>query len=229
MKKLLITILSGVMFIFSMVPVGATEVAPETIPETIYKQSNKILLLSDILNWYGLSNATIESDTYSGYGDIPGIYPIEIKVDGTIRSFEINVRNTLSDVVNAVAKVGETYHFLITKDKQLTKEDIRKTLVNINLVNASWALTLNSEEYGAYVDNWNAPGTYNVTVTVASTSGLSETHQIQIIVSNSEDQAYDFQPIVTEKKGLGVLEILLIVIGGVIIIALVIGKGGNIK
>lgn len=222
MKKIILIILSLTLGItFSL----DAKAASSTVPDVVYKQANKILLVNDILTWYGLENLHVQKDEYTGFGNVPGIYDIDIINDGVIETIQVNVRQTLSDVVNAVAKVNDRYHLLITKDKQLTKDEIRKALVNINVINASWAMNINHLEYQAYVDNWSAPGRYDLTINTASTSGLSDAHEISIIVSNSENQAYDFD---APKSG-GIKMTTVLIAAAVIVVIGTLLVGGKKK
>ena len=200
MKKTLILItLMITVVLFSSTAFAYDESAIDG-PDVIFKQDDRVLVMSDILELFSYQESTfnIENDAYTGHGDIPGIYSVTISSslrdinDQVItKTFDISVRNYIGDVT-AVTLKGEQYTIYVSKDNILSQEDIIDIMVNINVITITSQTQVNYLTDN-YTENSNAPGLYTFEFRIATTSGIEQTLLINILVSNSDTLSPDLE------------------------------------
>ena len=157
-------------------------------PDVIYKEANKVLTLSSIIPLYSSSLDEIEvlNDNYTGFGDVPGIYTINLGVANNTQTkqIEVSVRNTIGNVI-AVTQTGDSYTIQLHKNFLLTQNDIIDVLVNVQM----FQYTSTTEIYiltDTYSDNASAPGTYMFEFNMANAAGLEALYEVYIQVNNTE-------------------------------------------
>lgn len=157
-------------------------------PDVIYKEADKILTLSTITPLYSstLGEITILNDVYTGHGDVPGIYEIELGVSGQVitKTIDVSVRSTIGNVI-AVTQTGESYTIILHKNYILTQNDIVDILVNVQMISYSSTteIYILTDTYSA---NKDAPGSYIFEFHLANATGFEDTYEITIQVNDSE-------------------------------------------
>ncbi len=179
MKKVILTILIAMAFLFTTVHAFAAE-EPIEGPSVIQKQYDKILTLSNILTLYTseFGDPEVISENYVGYGDIPGLYTITIGVATYTKEVSIRVMQTLGDVI-AVTDDDVIY---VYKDTTLTNNEIINTFINAKqlLIDSQSSVVVITNQYD---DNPNTPGIYLFEFRILSTNGSEETYSTYIKVS----------------------------------------------
>jgi hypothetical protein len=157
-------------------------------PDVIYKEADRVLTLSTILPLYSstLGDVTVLSDTYTGYGDRPGIYTLQLGVEGfpNTKTVDISVRSTIGNVI-AVTQTLDEYTIILHKNFLLTQNDIIDILVNVQMI----SFTSTTEIFiltDTYSDNKEAPGTYLFEFHLANSAGFEEVYVVNLQVNNSE-------------------------------------------
>lgn len=187
MKKLLI-LFNLIFAIILLSPFSYAAEGDIVGPDVIYKESDRVLTLSTILPLYSSTLGEIEvlNDNYTGFGDVPGIYTVELGVDGQVitKTIEVSVRSTIGEVI-AVTQTLEEYTIILHKNFLLTQNDIIDVLVNVQMI----TYTSTTEIYiltDTYKDNRDAPGTYVFEFYIADASGNEDTLTINIQVNDTE-------------------------------------------
>lgn len=192
-------------------------------PDVIYKQTDRYLVMSEILPLYSSSSGDIEvlSDAYTGYGDIPHIYQVLLGVEGTeiSRLIEISVRQTIGEVI-AVTKTDDLFTIHVNKDVTLSVTNIREILVNVQMIQVT-STTILKELTNTYKVNSGSPGNYIFEFRLISLNGVEEFHTINIKVSNSDqlvpDDIIDPEPSSGQSLRGGLYVLAFVVILGIAI------------
>lgn len=188
MKRILSLLLLALISVVSGI---RAEASTESItgPDVIYKQRDKFLTLSQILDLYSSNDGEVYAvnDSYTGYGDIPGIYDIVLGVSGSQnqRTITISVRNTIGNVI-AVTSTDGAIAIHVYKNVTLTHQQIIDILVNIQYVSLT-STTQTQTITNSYTENANAPGNYVYEFRLMTTSGYENIYNITIKVSNSDE------------------------------------------
>lgn len=221
MRKILSLLL--LVLISASFGIGA-QASTETIigPDIIYKQKDKFLTLSQILDLYSSADGEVYaiSDSYTGYGDIPGIYDIVLGVSGTTtqETITISVRNTIGNVI-AVTETDGSIAINVYKNVTLTHQQIIDILVNIQHITIT-STTQTQIITNSYTENANAPGNYIYEFRLMTTSGYEMLYDVTIRVSNSDELLPDsiyLPPESTESNG-NVLSVIIAVAFGLFIL-----------
>lgn len=203
MKKILSLLLLAILsLLFGITAKASTESI--TGPDVIYKQKDKFLTLSQILDLYSSNDGEVYAvnDSYTGYGDIPGIYDIVLGVQGTQiqRTITISVRNTIGNVI-AVTNTDGAIAIHVYKNVTLTHQQIIDILVNIQYVSLT-STTQTQTITNSYTENANAPGNYVYEFRLMTTSGYENVYNITIKVSNSDELLPDSIYLPPESAGI---------------------------
>jgi len=202
MKKILI-LLNLILFVLLLAfPVHAAE-GDIVGPDVIYKESERVLTLSTILPLYSSSLGDVEvlDDNFTGFGDIPGIYTIQLGVvDQPLitKTIEVSVRNTIGNVI-AVTETDDVYTIILHKNYILTSNAIVDILVNVQMIE----YTSTTEIFiltDTYKDNQESPGTYTFEFHLANAAGFEEVYLVYLQVNNTEKLLPD---IVETKVNIG--------------------------
>lgn len=186
MKKLIIIliILSALMLPTEVHAVGEDI----TGPDVIFKEADKILTISQILELYSseLGDVIATEDNFTGNGDATGNYAVTLGVSETSASkaISINVRQTIGSVI-AVTVTDDAYEIILHKNTTLTPNQIIDVLINVQMivVTSSTEITVLTNTYTA---NATAPGNYSFEFYLATTSGVEETYLITLQVNDTE-------------------------------------------
>jgi hypothetical protein len=163
-------------------------------PDVIYKEASRVLTLSTILPLYEsiAGNVTVKTDNYTGFGDKPGIYQINLTVDDTIfKMVDISVRQKIGNVI-AVTQTDDQYRIILHKNNILTNNDIIDVLVNVQMI----TYTSTTEIFiltDTYTENNESPGLYAFEFHLANAAGYEETFIVEIQVNNTEKLTPDIQ------------------------------------
>jgi hypothetical protein len=187
MKKLIIMLIG---FSALIAPMSMTYAVGEDItgPDVVFKQADKILTITNILELYSSELGAIEvtSDAYTGYGDVPGNYAVTLAVSETevTKDISVNVRQTIGPVI-AVTVTAGSYEIILHKNTTLTANQIIDVLINVQyiVVTSSTQITVLTNTYTA---NASAPGNYTFEFYLATTSGVEETYLVTLQVNDTE-------------------------------------------
>ena len=169
MKKLIIMLIG---FSALIAPMSMTYAVGEEIagPDVVFKQADKILTITNILDLYSseLGDITVESDAYTGHGDVPGNYAVTLGVSETevTKDISVNVRQTIGPVI-AVTVTAGSYEIIL----------------QYIVVTSSTQITVLTNTYTA---NASAPGNYTFEFYLATTSGVEETYLVTLQVNDTE-------------------------------------------
>jgi hypothetical protein len=187
MKKLIIMLIG---FSALIAPMSMTYAVGEDItgPDVVFKQADKILTITNILELYSseLGEIEVTSDAYTGYGDVPGNYAVTLAVSETevTKDISVNVRQTIGPVI-AVTVTAGSYEIILHKNTTLTANQIIDVLINVQyiVVTSSTQITVLTNTYTA---NASAPGNYTFEFYLATTSGVEETYLVTLQVNDTE-------------------------------------------
>jgi hypothetical protein len=187
MKKLIIMLIG---FSALIAPMSMTYAVGEEItgPDVVFKQADKILTITNILDLYSseLGEIEVTSDAYTGYGDVPGNYAVTLAVSETevTKDISVNVRQTIGPVI-AVTVTAGSYEIILHKNTTLTANQIIDVLINVQyiVVTSSTQITVLTNTYTA---NASAPGNYTFEFYLATTSGVEETYLVTLQVNDTE-------------------------------------------
>lgn len=184
MKKLIgsiLILLSTILFI----PTPVYAINSITGPDVVFKQTNAIVTIHDILLLYesNLGNISASSDGYSGYGHLVGHYEVElVATDGLVsvnKSIVIKVVENLGDVT----LVGDGHDLYVRPDQVLTFGQIRNILKNTGYIQipAGTAYQMITNQYSG---NETTIGVYDYGFRLISPSGMIQTIELNIYVSD---------------------------------------------
>lgn len=187
MKKLIIMLIG---FSALIAPMSLTYAVGEEItgPDVVFKQADKILTITNILDLYSseLGDIEVTSDAYTGHGDVPGNYAVTLGVAETevTKEISVNVRQTIGPVI-AVTVTAGAYEIILHKNTTLTANQIIDVLINVQyiVVTSSTQITVLTNTYTA---NASAPGNYTFEFYLATTSGVEETYLVTLQVNDTE-------------------------------------------
>jgi hypothetical protein len=187
MKKLIIMLIG---FSALIAPMSLTYAVGEDItgPDVVFKQADKILTTTNILDLYSseLGDIEVVSDAYTGYGNVPGNYVVTLGVSETevTKDISVNVRQTIGPVI-AVTVTAGSYEIILHKNTTLTANQIIDVLINVQyiVVTSSTQITVLTNTYTA---NASAPGNYTFEFYLATTSGVEETYLVTLQVNDTE-------------------------------------------
>jgi hypothetical protein len=189
MKKITLIILLLLSIMFCITPeIHASDPPEITGPDTIYKEKDRVLTMTQILALYSSDGGDVIAveDNYTGLGDVPGIYPITLGIDGELSEKEVSVsvRSTIGNVI-AVTETEDAFTIHMHKNHTLTANQIVDVLVNIQLivVTSGTEITIMTNTYS---DNADAPGIYSFEFHLATTAGTEEMHTIALKVNDTE-------------------------------------------
>lgn len=225
MKKILSLLL--IVLISASFGIGA-QASTEMIigPDIIYKQKDKFLTLSQILDLYSSADGEVYaiSDSYTGYGDIPGIYDIVLGVSGTTtqETITISVRNTIGNVI-AVTDTNGSIAINVYKNVTLTHQQIIDILVNIQHITIT-STTQTQIITNSYTENANAPGNYVYEFRLMTTSGYEMLYDVTIKVSNSDELLPDsiYMPPESTENNVNLVGVIIATLFGIFVISIYI-------
>jgi hypothetical protein len=186
MKKIIFLFLLFLLSIVFFQTHDATASSDEIVgPTTIYKQSDKILTLNNILSLYSSFYGTVLAldDNFTGSGNIVGSYDITLGIADTEyeKAITVIVKENLGNVI-AVADKNILY---VHKNVIISPTDILDVLVNTAFIEitASTQVTVLANEYSGNEAN---PDTYIFQFRIENTAGFEQEYTCHIIVENSE-------------------------------------------
>lgn len=233
MKRLILALLIVIVaFLATFQKVYAYEGSIEG-PEVIFKDKNRILTMSEIRGMYSSLNGPItvteDGDGYTGHGDIPGIYTIELTDGVELREIKISVRNTIGPIT-AVSMVNDQYTIHVYKSTILTNQDIVTIMERINVIQRTSSTVINILS-NTYAENANAPGIYSFEFRIATASGIEQIHTVKIMVSNSNELTPDIELPKTETgntKFIKTLSNILEITGYAVVIIIILFIGSKV-
>jgi len=186
LRKLSLIIFLSLLLFSIKAPISYATTDTITGPEIVFKQADKILTITQILALYEseLGEVSVESDDYTGNGDVPGNYAVTLGVEDETKTISINVRQTIGPVIAVTVTDGD-YQVILHKNTVLTANEIIDVLINVQMivVTSSTQITVLTN---TYQDNATAPGTYSFEFYLATISGLEETYLITLKVNDTE-------------------------------------------
>ena len=230
MKKILLLFNLIIIAFFFSLPTYALE-GDIVGPDVVYKEADRVLTLTTILPLYSSTLGDIEvlDDAYTGFGDIPGIYTINLGVVGGIQEklIDVSVRNRIGNVI-AVTQTGEDYTIILHKNYLLTQNDIIDVLVNVQMItyNSTTEIYILTDTYS---DNSASPGTYTFEFHLANSAGFEQLYEVAIQVNNTEKLLPDIVEVETSASTI-ILNIFYVVVTVVaVLFAIVMIKKMSVK
>jgi hypothetical protein len=94
-------------------------------PSVIHKEVNQVFTIGDLLSMYDM-DVFIESDGYTGYGNIPGVYTIVLTQGLITKDVEVIVVEDWNNLVesNDVLYVADYKDIYVSNDRMLTLYEI---------------------------------------------------------------------------------------------------------
>lgn len=187
MKKLLILLmLAFALFINVNHTVEASEIVGADV---IHKQANQILTINDIKSMYNseLGQVLVENDTYTGYGNVPGLKTVDMVVE----SLDLTIyRKTISiyviEELGNVKAVTDYKNIHLRTNQVLTPTQIVYVLENTGYVEIT-ASTQMSILNDTYTENAEIPGTYVFEFQLINSAGLDEIYSSIIYVADGSN------------------------------------------
>lgn len=176
MKKL-IALLFFVALLLSVYSVNTINAATSINgPDTIHKEANQVFTINDLLKLYE-HDVLIQSDGFTGYGNIPGDYIITIKQGLATKDVTISVVENwdiLTDS-NDVLFVADKKDIYVSNDRELSIYEIIFYIYNrTGFVDTSYNFVyeeLNNEYHNNFIDGVIPENTYNLDFRLTYYSG----------------------------------------------------------
>ncbi len=209
MKKivLLITImLTAVMFTIT----SYAETSSIVGPSVIHKQSNHILTISNILQLYSSNDGSvvIQSDEFTGYGNIPGEHKIVLKViDEEVEHLK-EVSVIVVGELGNVKAVSDRKDLHIRTTQNLTPQDIVSVLQKTGYVQIT-ADTQMMIINDTYTINSEVEGQYLFEFRLINSAGDDEVYTSIINVSDSD--GFFVPDLIIKKPTTGVNKVWLFI------------------
>ena len=181
---LLITLILSALMISSHSYTQASEIVG---PSVIHKQSNHILTISNILRLYSSTygNVTVQSDEYTGYGNILGLHQVVLKVTSGDDVYLKNVNVYVVSELGNVKAVTDYKDIHVRTDQQLTPNHIVDILQNTGYIQitASTQMMITNDTYSL---NKATEGQYIFEFRLINSAGHDETYTSLINVSDTD-------------------------------------------
>ena len=172
----------------------------EQTKATVYKSTDSVLVLSDILRDLtaiddvdGEREITIHRDNYTGNGETVGSYLVVLKAtdtSGNVAYYNVNI--IVSEKMPTKTILIDDKIILVEKNVKLNKQDFHGIIQMLGRYNQNTTnyTTINSEIYNI---SWNEVGDYIVDYSVISTAGYEDADVfiVRVIDSRTADSFVD--------------------------------------
>ncbi len=186
MKKivLLVTLLFMSMTMMSLETHASNEIVG---PSIIHKQANHILTISNILHLYSSSygNVVVQSDEFTGYGNVLGEHHIVLKVIDGEQEYLKDVTVMVIEELGNVKAVTDQKDLHVRTEQVLTPQDIVMILQNTGYVTIT-ATTQMMIINDTYTENADVEGQYLFEFRLINSAGDDQMYTSIINVSDSD-------------------------------------------
>lgn len=186
MKKivLLVTILFMSMTLMTLETHASNEIVG---PSIIHKQANHILTISNILHLYSSSygNVVVQSDEFTGYGNVLGEHHIVLKVIDGEQEYLKDVTVMVIEELGNVKAVTDQKDLHVRTEQVLTPQDIVMILQNTGYVTIT-ATTQMMIINDTYSENADVEGQYLFEFRLINSAGDDQMYTSIINVSDSD-------------------------------------------
>lgn len=196
MKKLISLMVLFLFLLLRATPAYAVELIMG--PDLIYKPTTSMVTVNDILDLYTSYGKviTVDLDGYTGNGATPGTYEISLVANDGINDVatkNIQVTVVESNVSPKIKVVTDTGNIYVSNAVPITHQEIINSLASIGLIHYDKTTTSAYLLKDDYTQNSEMPGYYQFQFRLIDLSGLDNTYQILIYVSDSNQLIH--QPI----------------------------------
>lgn len=171
-------------------------------PEIVYKDTLSILTIDQILEFYKTDSnekVTVLKDNYTGFGDIPGVYNIQLITDVSTYSVNVHViqnlypidSKTKKPILYAITKTNGVYTLYLTKENIITPQQVSQIAVSLDLLR----IPSTTQVYittNQYKNNETTPGKYMIEFRAVDRNGNQQFADFDIVVLNYESLNPDF-------------------------------------
>lgn len=207
MKKivLLVTLLFMSMTMMSLETHASNEIVG---PSIIHKQANHILTISNILHLYSSSygNVVVQSDEFTGYGNVLGEHHIVLKVIDGEQEYLKDVTVMVIEELGNVKAVTDQKDLHVRTEQVLTPQDIVMILQNTGYVTIT-ATTQMMIINDTYTENADVEGQYLFEFRLINSAGDDQMYTSIINVSDSD--GFFVPDIILDKPVPGITKVLL--------------------
>jgi|LGVF01.2.fsa_nt_gb hypothetical protein len=125
MIKTISVLFTAALFVFAFTSTTVFSVSDIDGPSVVHKEANQVFTIMDLLSMYDL-DVFIESDGYTGYGNVPGEYTIVISQGSQTKNVSIIVVEDWGNLVesNDVLYVTDYKDIYVSNDRMLSLYEI---------------------------------------------------------------------------------------------------------
>lgn len=187
MKKLISLVFLMLSLVLISTPVHASDSMSINGPDMVFKQSDAIVTIHDILLLYEAPGAYLtfdeSRDGFTGNGANNGIYDVTLIASNGLTEIERTIQIKVITYIGNITLVTDSGNIYVRPDQILTFSDIRNVLKNIGIINipAGTGYQIIKDDYSG---NESTLGFYDYKFRLISPSGAIQNVSIKIFVTD---------------------------------------------